>query len=743
MKQKLRATLDVKDKEDSKAHSSLERELLALKAEKLKTDREHERALASLREQQKQRAKVAQQAHAVDLESLMESNKILKMKIIKSQEVADAATARAEATKKELAARDQAHREYREKREKDMVEFKQKIRAKVQKANADTRARKELQQSLDESSHKLEWAHRRMLELQREAETHKTGAEEWRRKAELAREEASAVTQRPTAVPESQNKAPSAASNDMTVSPGGSQLAALRWEMEKEELKAKHLAELKALQKKHEDVVQRLEADVSKLRAEAAETKALATDDAPTPNGETKANGHAGEPPSDATTTSPPGSPVRLARADSEFAEELNSADREGLVRQVRHWRGLKVKADTELARMESALASWREQLANSQALSQENLKIRQQLADASKAKLLAQQQALRARAELESTRKTAAADLRTAREARRVATQRIAALQAKARQSSADDERRRTEADFMQKFESQRQTFERSEEALRKEAAAARREAKDLKKRRDFAKREFLKVLDELETARRAVGELKLEREERAKRYRARISDLETLLGVEGDDLSVGTGADRLPRSRSSSASGLDGVALEILDGKSTGAAPGDTRLFDVDLVEVPRTLADVTLEQARERAGRVLGLAAKIVKACAEIKKSAPEVEAQGGSGGVDQGGNDDDDDGLSLFERAADQKRRRKNNKSSAELVRENAEAVREELGSLVQCLVDVARHQTRCQMAIASQAADRSSEMQGGCVAGMHASPNPNPNFDPNPNPNSNL
>mmetsp|Transcript_7184 Transcript_7184/g.11291 ORF Transcript_7184/g.11291 Transcript_7184/m.11291 type:complete len:597 (-) Transcript_7184:394-2184(-) len=565
--------------------------------------------------------------------------------------------------------------------------------------------------------------------------------------------------------------------------------------MQKEELKAKHAAELAKVQESLMGRISALQTQLAEQRKFVSSSSSSSSFDA--------AGGTLPPPPSSSSSSR------SLERSPSDILGEEIEGDEKSLKEQVEYWREEKRKADVEVARMEQALESWRDQLSGNKELSVSNLRLQQSLADANRAKLQAQQHALKLTEELNQANKKVQVLHQNEEKIKGIQKQKTMELQTKL--NAANEKLQSTNLDQLrsqlnQKFQKEMKSFKESSmreiQRLQQVALIAKKQAESDRKKRNYAKTEFLKVFGELETLRKKIGEMRIQRDVSRKRFVARITDLENLLGLDvefdggigglgDDDESIGgrrggrEGGDQsnleeeeednlndddddddlddddydFDRDEGGSSLAVDRRTRQQKHHGVRGSRRGkhkqpsssrDVLLFDVELLEVPRTLADVSYQMIKKQCASISKRIDKYIEqqaahqyskrqpVKATTSSSKPLVAAAAGGTFVDNGNDSNDSIIIPASEVAAaggdkrsrggvdlfDQKETKKK-KKIANSPEEVARAIKMDLEGILNMMLEVAAHQRKCQVAITNLGANVGGHLgQGsGFVAGI--------------------
>jgi len=551
------------------------------KKEILSNQQNMQKEREELETQRKQWAQQREISHSSDLDTLMENNKLLKGKFIEAEQLHKDSEEKCKELSKSI-----------EEITTQFSEYKTKVATKIQRANQDARALKQKNQEMEDTKHKLEWAQRRVIDLQKQ------------------------LTRNPY--------------RDSLLTPtkaGSDSFEALKIEMEKEELKAKHAAEMSKMQAKYEARIKGLE---TSLKGEIKKTIE---------------------------------------------SEEGGDIDDKPLEDQVKYWKEQKALVDVELSSMQQALESMREQVENTRELSVENLRLKQQSADSTRAKLESQREAMRLHKEVNDAKRQLEAlnEQKDAQEtAQNVEIKKLSQKVLKLQSHSVD----KLKADLAAKHKKELKSLEQSykDHILKAEAKAkkATAQAESDRKKRNYAKTEFLKVFNELEGLRKKVGDMRVKSDLRTKRYRAEISDLQNLLGIDGDD---GLSGEKLP--------GMDLTPTGNKESKRGSQA----ELFDVELVEISDSLADITYQEIESKASSIQNMIEDYLSICKNVFDNENDRKGANDNKRVEDLGGD-----------------------------------IQAEINNLLSLLLDVASHQKKCQIALTNLGAD-GANMEQGCGAGL--------------------
>mmetsp|Transcript_4460 Transcript_4460/g.8134 ORF Transcript_4460/g.8134 Transcript_4460/m.8134 type:complete len:814 (-) Transcript_4460:391-2832(-) len=637
----------------------------------------------SLRKQQKLWAAQREESHSTDMSTLMENNKLLKTKFIEAQEEVKEMTTKTTALSQELA-----------ERKREETELKNRFRARLEKVNEELRAKRMQERQLESSQHKLDWAERRMVVLQKEIDGLKAQqlAQSVQQQAQASQPLANSaaggqgnsdITANNNAVGVLGVDGNTAGQGQLGSGKGGEKLALIRAEMQKEELKAKHAAELAKVQ---HDLMKQIAELQAKLKEAGSSDKQLLFP---------------------AASSSSP----RMERNLS-VSEQIEDAKAEGLSldEQVKYWKEQKLSGDEEMSRMEQALESLREQITTTKELSVDNLRLKQDLADANRAKLQAQHHSLKLDGELSKAGQklqVSAKELDDAQQKHRQLSAKIAELDGRLRSTNIEALRSKLNKEHTEQLNQLKAKTTVEVGRLERLAKQAQKQAESDRKKRNYAKTEFLKVFNELEGLRKEVGKLRIDKDVARKRYQARISDLENLLGIEEDappDLELSLGSppqDQHRRARKDSA-----------DSSSASFAESGTNMFDIQLVQVPSTLADITYEDVE---GRVRGIS----------KRTRSFLERCRKEGGKSSSSIDDskqrmlmthlDDEELFSSPMAKGAQKRPLSLSEEAGVILEGVER-------MLDLIREVSSHQKKCQVAITNLGASAPTHA-GGCAEGI--------------------
>jgi len=643
----------LKEAEDSHAevvrtiNADYEGKTASLRNQLKRAEENFEKERKGLSEQQKQWAKQREMSHTTDLSTLMENQTLLKRKFIESEEAV-----------KELSTKNMALSQELDERKKELTEFKNKVRAKIEKAAVDIRKKKELETELDAQRHKVEWAQRRIVDLQKQVSRAEAKA-----KAAEKGEEGDAIERREsTASAESNLPSPGQFSTK-------GQLDLLRSQMQMEELKAKHAGEMARVQEKLMTQVSALQEKLEKAQREKSTQV------------------------------------VRLERQGTGLQAEFGLSEDATLEEKEKYWREEKKKADDEMASMQQALESMRGQISATKELTVDNSKLRQTLADANRLKLQAQSNAVRLANEVEDYKQRLTVEEEEKKQIADTHRQQIqdykrqmASLKNRVINSSIDDMKAKLQKEHQAALRKLSGEHTKLVDELKKQTTQAIKQAETHRKKREYAKSEFMKVFGELEGLRKKVGELLVERDLQSKRYRARISDLENMLGIEeDDDDDIGQ-----PSSAANPVPSPENQHLrrESKLSKFSGGSNGD--LYDIELVGVPQSLADVNHEELETRISSLKERVddyLRFYKQASNYSSTTPNATSA-------------NDDLLSP--------ELKKSKRPSPD---KEAQAIKAHLEELLAMLVEVALHQKKCQVAITNLGVDSSQNSAQGCSAGV--------------------